>query len=125
MVRDAKDPKVLLIATGSELELVLKAAEELEAKGVAARVVSMPCMELFEEQSAEYKESVLPRSIRARVTVEAGSTFGWGKYVGLDGETVGLDTFGASAPPTILFPEFGFTVENVVAKALASMEKAK
>ena len=125
MVRDAKDPKVLLIATGSELELVLKAAEELEAKGVAARVVSMPCMELFEEQSAEYKESVLPRSIRARVTVEAGSTFGWGKYVGLDGETVGLDTFGASAPPTILVPEFGFTVENVVAKALASMEKAK
>lgn len=119
VLRDSKDAKVILIGTGSEVELCVKAADELAAKGVPARVVSMPCTELFEEQSAEYKESVLPSSITARVAVEAGTSFGWHKYVGLKGDTVTIDHFGASAPANILFKEFGFTVENVVAKALA------
>ena len=100
------------------MELCYKAYDELASKGIDARVVSMPCMELFEEQSEEYKESVLPNSVRARVAVEAGCSFGWGKYVGMDGETVCIDHFGASAPPAILFEEFGFTVDNVVAKAM-------
>ncbi len=119
VLKDSKDAKVILIGTGSEVELCMKAADELAAKGVPARVVSMPCTELFEEQSAEYKESVLPSSISARVAVEAGTSFGWHKYVGLRGDTVTIDHFGASAPANILFKEFGFTVENVVAKALA------
>lgn len=119
VLRDSKDAKVILIGTGSEVELCVKAADELAAKGVPARVVSMPCTELFEEQSAEYKESVLPSSITARVAVEAGTSFGWHKYVGLKGDTVTIDHFGASAPANILFKEFGFTVENVVDKALA------
>ena len=112
-------PDVLLIGTGSEVELCVKAYEQLKNEGIKARVISMPCTELFDQQSAEYKESVLPSAVRARVAVEAGSSFGWGKYVGLDGDTVTIDTFGASAPNGILFKEFGFTVENVVNKAKA------
>ena len=123
ILKDSKDAKVILIGTGSEVELCMKAYDELAAKGIPARVVSMPCTELFDEQSAEYKESVLPSAIRARVAVEAASSFGWGKYVGLDGDTVTIDHFGASAPANILFREFGFTVENVVAKAMAVCKK--
>jgi transketolase len=123
ILKDSKDPKVILIGTGSEVELCVKAYDELTAKGIPARVVSMPCTELFDEQSAEYKESVLPSGIKARVAVEAASSFGWGKYVGLDGDTVTIDHFGASAPANILFREFGFTVENVVAKAMAVCKK--
>jgi transketolase len=119
VLKDSKDAKVILIGTGSEVELCMKAYDELAAKGISARVVSMPCTELFDEQSAEYKESVLPSSITARVAVEAGTSFGWHKYVGLQGETVCIDHFGASGPANILFKEFGFTVENVVAKAMA------
>ena len=107
-------PDVILIASGSEVELVYKAHAELAAQGVDARVVSMPSMTLFEMQDAAYKESVLPCAVRARVAVEAGSSFGWDKYVGLDGKTLTIDSFGASAPAGSLFEKFGFTVQNVV-----------
>ena len=107
-------PEVILIASGSEVDLAVKAKAELEAEGRKVRVVSMPCMELFEEQSAEYRESVLPKAVRKRVVVEALSDFGWGKYVGLDGAYVTMKGFGASGPAGKLFEKFGFTVENVV-----------
>lgn len=107
-------PEVILIASGSEVELAVKAKAELANEGMKVRVVSMPCMELFEAQSAEYKESVLPKAIRKRVAIEALSDFGWGKYVGLDGAYVTMKGFGASAPAAKLFEHFGFTVENVV-----------
>ena len=111
------------MASGSEVELIYKAYDELAAKGVKARVVSMPCWELFEAQDAEYKESVLPNAVRARVAVEAASDFGWHKYVGMDGAIICMDGFGASAPAGLLFKDFGFTVENVVEKALAVVKK--
>ena len=116
-------PDVILMASGSEVELIMGAADELVKKGIDARVVSMPSFELFEAQSAEYKESVLPNAVRNRVAVEAASSFGWYKYVGLDGEVIALDHFGASAPASILFKKFGFTVENVVETALRVVNK--
>ena len=119
VLKDSEKIDVILIGTGSEVDLCVQAYEELKAKGIGARVVSMPCMDLFEEQSAEYKESVLPSSVTARLVAEAGSSFGWGKYVGLNGAYVTIDHYGASAPAETLFKEFGFTVENVVAKAEA------
>jgi transketolase len=108
--------KVVLIATGSEVELAMKAQEALKAEGINARVVSMPSTNEFDKQDAAYKASVLGTGIK-RVAIEAGVTDGWYKYVGLDGVVVGLDRFGESAPAPLLFKEFGFTVENVVAKA--------
>lgn len=108
-------PDAIIIASGSEVSLACDAKAELMKEGVDVRVVSMPCMDLFEQQSAEYKESVLPKSIRKRVAVEALIDYGWGKYVGLDGATVTMTGFGASAPAGTLFKKFGFTVENVVA----------
>ena len=107
-------PDAIIIASGSEVSLSIEAREVLAKEGVDVRVVSMPCMDIFEKQSLEYKEKVLPKAVRARVAVEALSEFGWGKYVGLDGKTVCLDRFGASAPAGVLFKEFGFTVDNVV-----------
>jgi len=112
-------PDVILMASGSEVEQCMGAQEILKAQGIDARVVSMPSFELFDEQSAEYKESVLPNAVRARVAVEAASSFGWYKYIGLDGACVTLDTFGASAPAKQLFAHYGFTAENVAAKAAA------
>ena len=109
-----KTPEAILIASGSEVELAVKAKEALGKEGINVRVVSMPCMDLFEEQSPEYKESVLPKSVRKRVAIEALSDFGWGKYVGLDGASITMKSFGASAPYAKLFPHFGFTVEHVV-----------
>lgn len=106
-------PDAILIASGSEVELAVKAKAILEAEGRKIRVVSMPCMDLFEEQSAEYKEAVLPKAVRKRVAVEALSDFGWGKYVGLDGACVAMTTFGASGPAAQLFEHFGFTAEHV------------
>lgn len=117
VLRDCNNPEVIIMATGSEVELAVKAADVLAEKGKAVRVVSMPCAELFDEQSAEYKESVLPAGVRARVAVEAGCSMSWYKYTGLDGQVVSIDHFGASAPAGMLFKEFGFTVENVVAAA--------
>ena len=113
-------PDAIIIASGSEVSLAVDAKAELAKEGVDVRVVSMPCMDLFEQQSAEYKESVLPKNIRARVAVEALIDYGWGKYVGLDGATVTMTGFGASAPANTLFEKFGFTVDNVV-KAVKSV----
>ena len=107
-------PDAIIIASGSEVSLSIEAKEALAKEGIDVRVVSMPCMDIFEKQPSEYKEKILPKSVRARVAVEALSEFGWGKYVGLDGKTVCLDRFGASAPADVLFKKFGFTVENVV-----------
>ncbi len=108
------EPDVILIASGSEVSLAVDAKAELLKDGIDVRVVSMPSMDVFEQQSDEYKESVLPKSVRKRVAIEALSDFGWGKYVGLDGAYVTMHSFGASAPAATLFKEFGFTVENVV-----------
>ena len=114
---EKETPDVLLMASGSEVEQCVEAQKLLKAEGVDARVISMPSFELFEAQSEEYKESVMPKAVRARVAVEAAATFGWHKYVGLDGAVIGLDHFGASAPYKFLFKEYGFTAENVAATA--------
>jgi len=110
-------PEIVLISCGSEVELAVRAAEALEAKGRRARVVSMPCCEVFDRQEAAYREDVLPSAVRARVAVEAQAADWWWKYVGLDGRVVGMTTYGESAPAGELFPHFGFTVENVVRQA--------
>jgi transketolase len=115
VLSDAANAKVTLIATGSEVELAMNAQKALAADGIAARVVSMPCTNAFDKQDAAYKASVLGAGVK-RVAIEAGVTDGWYKYVGLDGVVIGLDRFGESAPAPLLFKEFGFTVENVVAK---------
>lgn len=109
-----KDFDLILIATGSEVGLAYKAAEELVKEGIGARVVSMPSMDLFEMQSEAYKEEVLPKSVRRRVGIEAYNELGWGRYIGLDGKMISMKGFGASAPANELFEQFGFTVENVV-----------
>ncbi|SDY59563.1 transketolase [Tindallia californiensis] len=121
ILEDAENgkPDILLMATGSEVELVMGAAEILKTKGYQPRVISMPSWELFESQSQEYKDRVMPPEIRKRVAVEAGSTLGWYKYVGLDGKVIGLDHFGASAPAGVLFEKFGLTVDNVVEASLS------
>lgn len=108
-------PDAIILASGSEVELSIQAKAELAKEGIDVRVVSMPSLELFDAQSEEYKKSVLPKNVRARVAVEAAIDFGWGKYVGLDGAYVTMKSFGASAPANQLFKKFGFTVENVVA----------
>ena len=108
-------PQGILLATGSEVSLALEAQEELAKDGIAVRVVSLPSVDVFEQQSDEYKESVLPKAIRARVAVEAASDFGWARYTGIDGATVTMQGFGASAPAGVLFKKFGFTKEHVVA----------
>lgn len=109
-------PDVILIASGSEVSLAVLAAEELYKGGIAARVVSMPCSDIFDCQDNEYKEKILPAGVRKRVAIEALSSFGWEKYAGLDGIVVGMNTFGASAPQDKLFKHFGFTVESIVNK---------
>jgi transketolase len=116
-------PDLILMGTGTELSLCVAAQEKLAAEGVKARVVSIPSFELFERQDAAYKESVLPASVTARVSVEMASTFGWDRYVGPKGKMVGMHTFGASAPLKDLLKKFGFTVENVVAAAKEAMGK--
>ena len=107
-------PDAIVIATGSEVEPALKAKEELLKEGYDIRVVSMPSMEIFDAQSKEYKESVLPAAVRKRAAIEALSDFGWGKYVGLEGITITMNDFGASAPAKVLFEKYGFSVENIV-----------
>lgn len=116
------EPDIILMATGSEVELIYKAYDELTKQGYKVRTVSMPSFEVFEEQSEEYKESVLPKSVRKRVAVEAASDFGWYKYVGLDGKVISMHGFGASAPAAKLFEKYGFTVENVVNTALSLLK---
>jgi transketolase len=117
-LRDAKaSRRVVLIATGSEVELALKVADALEGQGIGADVVSMPCTELFDEQPESYRADILPAGI-LRVSIEAGPPFGWERYTGLDGLRIGLDHFGASAPAEVLFEEFGFTADKIVPRIL-------
>ena len=117
IVKDSEGtPDLIIMASGSEVELSIKAAEELDSTGVNTRVVSFPSWEIFEKQSDEYKNSVLPNEVRARLSVEAGLKFGWEKYVGLDGSSISIEQFGASAPQDKLFAEYGFTVDNIVAE---------
>ncbi|MBO5737081.1 MAG: transketolase, partial [Clostridia bacterium] len=118
-------PDVLLIASGSEVDLCMKAKAALAEKGIKARVVSMPCMEEFDKQTQAYKDRVLPKNVKARVCVEAGSPYSWYKYAGDYGKIIAMDEFGISAPAGVLFPHFGFTVENVVEKAMQSIKAAK
>jgi len=115
-------PDVILMATGSEVTLILQAQEKLKADGIKARVVSMPSWELFEKQSADYKEKVFPKAVKKRLAVEAGSPLGWHKYVTDEGDIIAMHGFGESAPAEQLFVEFGFTVDNVVAKAKALLK---
>jgi transketolase len=114
---------VILMATGSEVQLCMQAYEKLQAEGIKARVVSMPSWEIFEHQPKSYRESVLPPACRARIAVEMASTFGWDRYVGLDGRIIARADFGASAPLKDLLKEFGFTVEHIVAEAKALVGK--
>lgn len=102
----------IIIATGSEVKLAMDTQEALEAEDIHVRVVSMPSQNIFDEQSAEYKESILPAAVTKRLAIEAGSSFGWAKYVGLAGKTLTIDTWGASAPGNRIFEEYGFTVAN-------------
>ncbi len=122
---DGGKPDVLILATGSELAMAVDAYEKLKADGVKARVVSMPCWELFEKQPKEYRESVIPPAVTARVSVEAGTTFGWEKYVGNTGAKIGMSGFGASAPLKDLLKHFGFTVDHVVEAAKAQLAGIK
>ena len=116
----AHPPEAILIASGSELGLAVEARERLEAEGVPTRVVSMPSWFLFAQQDQSYRDDVLPLSVSNRVSVEAGSTFGWERWVGSAGRSIGLDHFGASAPADVLLEKFGFTVAKVVAAAKGS-----
>jgi transketolase len=118
-------PDIILIATGSEVHLAVEAQEKLLAEGVKTRVVSMPSWELFERQPEEYRQKVLPPDVTQRVSIEAGVTLGWHRYVGREGEIIGIDHFGASAPGNILLKEFGFTVENVLHRVKSLLTKKK
>jgi transketolase len=120
---DGGAPEVILMGTGTEVSLCVSAFEQLKAEGIRARVVSMPSWELFEQQPQEYRDSVLPPSVQARVAVELASTFGWARYTGTSGEILGMKTFGASAPLKVLQKEFGFTQEHVVVAAKAQLKK--
>ena len=110
-------PDVILIATGSEVGVATQAKATLDAAGLKTRVVSMPSTDVFDRQSAEYRESVLPNAVRKRVAIEAGVTGFWRQYVGLDGAVIGIDSFGASAPAEVLYPYFGITADTVVEAA--------
>jgi transketolase len=125
VLADAPDgrPEVLLLATGSEVSLCVAAYEQLAAEGVKARVVSMPSWELFDHQSQEYRDRVLPPEVTARVAVEEASTFGWERYTGLQGATLGLHTFGLSAPLTVVAQHFGFDAAHVVSAARAQVAR--
>jgi transketolase len=116
-------PELLLIATGSEVWVALQARERLQAEGIATRVVSMPCWELFAEQDRGYRDDVLPPAVRARVSVEAAATFGWDRWAGEDGEKIGVDRFGASAPGAIVLEQYGFTPDNVTDRARRLLQR--
>jgi transketolase len=120
---DGETPALILISTGAEVPTTLHAAQALAKDGVKVRVVSMPCMELFEEQSLQYRDEVLPRAVKARLAVEPGATMSWWKWVGLDGEVLGLDRFGASAPGPTVLEKLGFSSENIATRARALLER--
>jgi transketolase len=114
---DPASPQLILIATGSEVSLALDAREKLQAEGIATRVVSLPCWELFEEQPQAYRDEVIPPAVTARLGIEAGVRQGWDRYVGTGGDVVCLDRFGASAPGDVVMRELGFNVDNVLQRA--------
>jgi transketolase len=116
-------PEVILIATGSEVHVIVEARQQLQKQDIQTRLVSMPIWQLFDTQTEEYRRSVFPLSVRTRLAVEAAATQGWHRYIGEWGDVIGLDHFGASAPAPVLMREFGFTVENVCKRALALLEK--
>jgi transketolase len=118
-------PDVLLLATGSEVSLCLEAFEQLSKQGIKARVVSMPSWELFEKQDKSYQDSVLPPAVKARVSVEMAATFGWSRYVGQTGKSIGMHTFGDSAPLKDLLKHFSFTVDHIVAAAQDQLQQTK
>jgi transketolase len=120
-----RQPDVLLLASGSEVALCVAAHERLVSEGIKARVISMPSWELFEQQSREYRDQVLPPSVTARVAIEQASTFGWAQYVGSAGAVIGMTSFGASAPLKVLQKEFGFTADHVVTVAKEQLKKAR
>lgn len=122
ILKDADKPEIILMASGSEVQLILKAAEQLESEGKKVRVVSFPSWELFEQQSEEYKNSVLRKDVKARIAVEAGVAQGWHKYTGDGGKIISIEKFGASAPDTTLFEKYGFTVENILQTAKALLK---
>src|SRR5439155_317621 len=127
VLADARDhkPELILMATGSEVSITVEAWEKLTAEGIAARVVSLPSWELFEEQSAEYREQVLPPSVKARLAVEAASSFGWTRYVGDHGDIIAMEGFGASAPGEVAMEKFGFTAQNIIGRAKALLARPK
>ena len=116
-------PKIILIGTGSELQLAFGGRQKLEAEGIPTRVVSMPCWEFFDNQPREYRDEVLPPSVWARLSIEAGVTLGWQKYVGDKGGSIGVDRYGASAPGEVVMREYGFTVDHVVEFARGLLRK--
>lgn len=122
---EGKESQLILIATGSEVSLIVEAGKKLREQNIPVRLVSMPSWEIFEEQTREYKDSVLPPSVISRISVEAAASFGWQKYVGLRGETISIDHFGASAPGPVLLHEFGFTVDHILQKSLKLLERNK
>jgi transketolase len=126
VLSDAKDgkPSLILIASGSEVGLILAAADQLQAKGIAVRCVSMPSWELFDAQPQSYRDEVLPPPVTARLAVELGVAQGWSRYIGERGDMLGIDRFGASAPAEVLLREYGFSVDNVVRRASALLNKA-
>ena len=119
LFESSAEPELIILATGTEVGISMDAAKQLDADGVKVRLVSMPSADVFELQDDAYKQSILPNNIRARIAVEAGVTDFWRKYVGLDGDVVGIDQFGASAPGKILMEHFGFTAANIVKRARA------
>ena len=116
------DPQIILIGTGTEVSLIVGAEPLLRSQGIRVRLVSMPSWELFAAQGEEYRESVLPRKVKARLAVEAGRSMGWERWVGSDGDILSVDRFGASAPGGVVLKEYGFTVDHVVERALALLE---
>ena len=118
-------PDVILIGTGSEVQIGLAAGKLLQDNGIKARVVSMPSWELFDAQPLDYRNEVLPPNIRARITIEAGTSLGWERYVGMEGITIGINRFGASAPANIVYEKLGLTAERVVDEALKLLHRSK
>ena len=123
VLKDADDPELILMGTGSEVHVAHDAATILEAEGVRVRLVSMPCLDRFAEQDQAYRDSVLPPAVRARLSVEAASPLGWHRWVGEDGDIVAMEGFGASAPAKALYEHFGFTGEKVAERARAILAR--
>ena len=124
-MKDSADPELILMASGSEVAVTLKASEDLIKQGIRVRVVSFPSWELFDKQDDAYKESVLPSGIKARVSVEAGVTMGWHRYTGNQGIVIGIERFGHSAPEKIVMDKYGFNTQNIIDKSMAVLKKSR